>query len=167
MRVMEAIETRRSIRQYDERPVEREKLLKVLEAMRLAPSACNGQKWKFFAAADPALRERIASACVGSPEWIKAAPVILIAAGYGTGIMTCGHDASSVDLTIPMSYATLEAAEQGLGTCLIASFKQEDICEILGLDDAWRVPLIATLGYAAEAPDARPRKAADEVTAIL
>lgn len=167
MNVMETIAARRSIRQYEERPVEREKIQEVLEAMRLAPSACNGQKWKFFAVADPALREKIASICLGGPEWIRHAPVILIAAGYGPGIMTCGHDASSVDLTIPMSYATLEAVELGLGTCLIASFRQEDVCEILGLDDTWRIPLIATLGYAAEAPGARPRKAADEVTAIL
>lgn len=167
MTVQEAIKVRRSIRKYEDREVEPEKLKQVLEAMRLAPSAVNAQKWKFFAITDPVVREKIASVCMGTPEWIKNAPVILIAAGYGSGIMTCGHDASSVDLTIPMSFATLEAAELGLGTCLVASFHQEDIREILGLDDSWRIPLLSPLGYAAENPDARMRKPAEEVIQVI
>ncbi|MBQ7841646.1 MAG: nitroreductase family protein [Lachnospiraceae bacterium] len=167
MNVMEAIAARRSIRKYEDRPVEQEKIQKILESMRLAPSAGNGQKWKFFAVVDPAVIEKIGSVCLGTPDWIKTAPAILIGAGYGPGIMTCGHDTSSVDLTIPMSYASLEAVELGLGTCLIASYKQEDVCGILGLDDSWRIPLIATLGYGAEAPDARPRKDAAEVTQVI
>ena len=167
MNVMEAIAKRRSIRKYENRPVEAEKLTLVLESMRLAPSAGNGQKWKFFAVTDPALVAKIGSVCLGTPEWIRTAPVILIGAGYGPGIMTCGHDASSVDLTIPMSYATLEAVELGLDTCLIASYHQEEVCALLGLDEGWRIPMIATLGYSAEAPEARPRKAADEVCQIL
>ena len=167
MNVIEAIEKRRSIRLYEDRAVEPEKLHQVLEAMRLAPSAVNAQKWKFFAVSDPVVKEKIASVCMGGPKWLKDAPVILIAAGYGSGIMTCGHDASSVDLTIPMSFATLQAMELGLGTCLIASFHQEEICEILGLDDTWRIPLISPLGYPAEYPDARPRKEAEEVECLI
>ena len=167
MNVLEAIAARRSIRKYDDRPIEADKLQKVLESMRLAPSAGNGQKWKFFAVIDPEVIEKIGSVCLGTPDWIRTAPIILVAAGYGPGIMTCGHDASSVDLTIPMSYATLEAVEQGLGTCLIASYKQEDVCGILGLDDSWRIPLIATFGYPAEDPEARSRRPADEVIQII
>lgn len=167
MDVIKAIEERRSIRKYEDKPVEAEKLNQVLEAMRLAPSAGNAQKWKFFAVTDPELREKIGDGCLWQQSWIKTAPVILVAAGYGSGIMTCGHDASSVDLTIPLSYATLAAVELGLGTCLIASYHQEDVCKLLGLDETWRIPMIATLGYPAEEPEARPRKTAEEVIQIL
>ena len=167
MNVFESIEERRSIRKYLDKPVEPEKLDKILETMRLAPSAGNRQKWLFIAVTDPAKREEIRQICNGQPAWIGEAPVILVPAGWDDDIMTCGHSVCTVDQMIAASYASLEAVELGLGTCLIASFHQEDVRKILDLPEGYVIPIILTLGYAAEAPDARPRKSAEEVEKII
>lgn len=146
---------------------ELEKMELIFESMRLAPSAGNAQKWKFYAVKDPAVKEKIIASCLRAPEMLRQAPVILISAGNGAGIMTCGHDASSIDLSIPMSFAMLEAHALGLGTCWMASYHEDGVREALGLDETWRIAAISPLGYPDEDPDVRPRKPLEEVTEII
>ena len=166
MNVMEAIQTRRSIRKYKPDPVEPEKLEQILQAMRLSPSARNNQQWKFFIVTDPAVKATIARGVEYSPELIEGAPALLAAAGTGDRIMNSGHLCSSVDLTIAMTEGILEATELGLGSCFVASHDETVIRQALGLSPEWRIPLISPLGYADEAPEPRPRKDFAEVAEI-
>jgi nitroreductase len=162
MTVFEAIQGRRSIRKYSSKPVEEEKLSKVLEAARLAPSAGNGQHWKFIVVTDDAVKEELMKIS-GGQKFIGEAPVVLLAVGTKPGIMTNDQPAEAVDLSIAMSFMILEAYEQGLGTCWIARYDQQSVRDLLGIPVSASVVAISSLGYPAEEPPAKPRKSLKDI----
>lgn len=164
MDVWQAIESRRSVRKYSARPVEPEKIAKVLDAGRLAPSASNSQQWKLIAVTDAdKLGRRMSEAC-GNQQFVAQAPVFLVACATQTGrVMTCGQPAETVDLSIAMSFMILEAWNQGLGTCWLGHFYEEKVKALLGIPESARVVAVSPLGYPAETPVPRPRKKAEEV----
>lgn len=163
MDVLTAIQKRRSIRKYSSMPVEEEKLYKVLEAVRLAPSASNSQQWKFIVVKDDDTRARLAEAA-GGQMFIKQAPVIIVACGLEPDrIMFCGQPRYTVDISIAVSFLILEACEQGLGTCWIGHFDERKVKEILGIPGNVRVVAMTPLGYPAESPSARPRKKMEDI----
>jgi nitroreductase len=162
MNVINAIKNRRSIRNYLARPVEPEKLAKVLEAARLAPSANNQQNWKFVVVMDKDMIGKIAD-IAGKQEFIKQAPVILAACGTDPMMMTCGEYRRSVDLSIATAFMTLEAVEQGLGTCIIARFDQDKMKALLGIPEPVKIILLTILGYPNEKPEPKPRKAITDI----
>jgi nitroreductase len=163
MNVMDAIKARRSIRAYQDRPVEEEKLRAVLEAGRLAPSAGNFQDWKFIIVRDKEKRQRL-SAAAKDQAFVAQAPVVIAACGTETEyIMTCGQHTYSIDVAISVDHMSLEAVNQGLGTCWIGAFHEDQVKEILGVPDKIRVVVMLTLGYPAESPSARPRKKLEEI----
>lgn len=162
MDILTAIQERRSIRKYSNKPVEDEKLNKVLEAFRLAPSARNNQMWKFIIVKDESTKEKLVEAAYGQ-EALKEAPIILVACGLAPGVMTNGHRSDTIDLSIAMSFVILEAYEQGLGTCWMARYDENKIKAILGIPEGGSVVMISPLGYGNESPDSRPRKSIDEV----
>jgi nitroreductase len=163
MTVMEAIQQRRSIRSYTGQPVEEEKLIQVLEAARLAPSASNRQSWRFIAVRDPAVRAKLAEAAMSQP-FVGTAPVILVACGTEPeGVMACGQHRYSIDLSIATAFMILEAWEQGLGTCWLGRFDEQQVKDALGIPAGVRVVAMTPLGYPAETPAARPRKSQGEV----
>ncbi len=163
MDVIEAIRRRRSIRKYQNKPVEEEKLNRVLEAGRLAPSAKNLQDWRFIVVRDPDTRRRLAEAAKN--QWfIAEAPVVIAACGTETNyVMTCGQHTYTIDVSIAVDHMTLEATELGLGTCWIGAFYEDRVKEILGIPDHIRVVALLPLGYPAEEPAARPRKPLNEI----
>lgn len=167
MDVMRAIETRKSIRKYLPRPVEHEKLDKIAEAFRLAPSARNGQNWKLLFVTDPEIKERIREVSPSKHSMITEAPVILIGTCAVRNVMTNGHRVDTIDVSIAMSFAMLEAWELGLGTCWMANYTEPGLREVLGLTDDVSVIAIMPLGYPDEDPEPKPRKAAKEVTAYV
>ncbi len=163
MDVINAIQNRRSIRKYSPRIVEEEKLLKVLEAGRLSPSASNRQSWKFVVVRDPLTREKLAEAA-GGQTFVGQAPVIIVSCGTDPdSIMACGQHRCSVDLSIATAYMILEAYEQGLGTCWLGHFDEKTVKEILNIPDNVRVIAMTPLGYPDETPSERPRKKLEEV----
>lgn len=162
MTVMEAIKTRRSIRSYSPRPIEPEKLAAVMEAARLAPSACNAQHWKFIVVTDPGLRGKLAEAC-GNQGFVGDAPAAIVAVGTKPGVMTNSQPAEAVDLSIALSFALLEACEQGLGTCWVAMYEQDRVKALLGIPASASVVAVTPLGYPSEQPGPRPRKGRDEI----
>lgn len=162
MDVLSAIKGRRSIRKYSDKPVEEEKLLKVLEAARLAPSAKNEQNWKFIVVKDQETKEKLTEA-IGQP-FVGEAPIILVNCGTETkSVMRGGQPRYTVDLSIATAYMILEAYEQGLGTCWLGSYDEDKVKEILGIPEDVRVVAITPLGYSAESPAPKPRKALDEI----
>lgn len=163
MDVFTAIQSRRSIRKYTAAPVEEEKLLKVLEAARLSPSARNLQQWKFIVVRDEHTKAQLCEAACGQ-DFVAQAPVILVACGTDPeGIMTCGQYRHSVDLSIALSFMILEAQEQGLGTCWLGRFDEARVKEILGIPGGVRVVAMTPLGYPGENPVPRPRKSLSEI----
>ncbi|MBR6790179.1 MAG: nitroreductase family protein [Oscillospiraceae bacterium] len=166
METLRAIETRRSIRKYKPDPIEPEKLEAILRAMRLSPSACNRQDWKFFIITDREALSLIAEHTRFTPDLVRNAPALLLAAGWRDKIMPSGHSWSTVDLTIAMTVGVLAATDLGLGTCIIGSHQEEDVRKALSLPDDWQIPLIATLGYGDTVPGPRPLKDFGEVAEI-
>ncbi len=162
MNVFQAIKSRKSIRSYQDRPIEEEKLLRVLEAGRLAPSAKNLQEWKFVIVKDKELRKKLVAAA-NNQRFIAEAPVVI--AGCATlvdYVMSCGQYAYPIDLAIAMDHMTLQAVEEGLGTCWIGSFKEDEVKKLLNIPPEVRIVELLTLGYPETIPPARARKKLEE-----
>ena len=163
MDVLTALRGRRSIRKYSEKPVEEEKINKVLEAARLSPSASNLQNWKFIVVRDPKKIAEMLKAAHHQP-FVGEAPVILVACGTDPdSVMACGQHKCSIDLSIATAYMILEAYEQGLGTCWLGRFDETMVRKILDIPENVRVVAVTPLGYAQEEPMARPRKSMEEI----
>ena len=134
MTVYEAIETRKSIREYEKRPVDREALTRVLEAGRLAPTARCSNATRFVVVDDPELLKKVQAACMGQPVMGKA-PMALIVCSDSTRVMGCDQRASTIDCSIALSFMMLAAAAEGLGTCWIGGFEQPPLKEALGIPE--------------------------------
>lgn len=163
MDVMEAIKKRRSIRQYLDKQVEDEKLERVLEAARLAPSAKNVQESRFVVVRDADKRRKLAVAAKNQ-EFLTEAPVIIVCCATNLDyIMTCGQHAYPIDAAIAIDHMTLAAVEVGLGTCWIGAFHHDAVAELIDLPGDMRVVQMLTLGYPAESPDMPQRLPLREV----
>ena len=164
MHFLEIAQTRQSCRSYaPERPVEPEKLSAVLEAGRLAPSACNGQPYHFTVCTGKAAEE-VALACrgLGMNKFAVQAPVQIVISeeayvkSAAMGAKVKNNDYRSIDIGIAAAYLTAEAATQGLGTCILGWFDDAAIRQICGLERPVR--LVVSLGYAAEGDTLRNKK---------
>ena len=156
--------TRQSCRSYDEnRPVEEEKLQAVLEAVRLAPSACNGQPYRLTVCrGETAKAVAAATTGVGLNKFAKQAPILIVISeesyvkSAALGAKLKGNDYRSLDIGIAAAYLTAEAAAQGLGSCILGWFDDEKIRKLCDLKNPVR--LVITLGYAAEGEKLREKK---------
>ncbi len=164
--VMKIFEERRSIRKFEDRPVEEEKLQAVLEAARLAPSWANRQCWSFVVVRDPAIRQAVSEKLEGNPcqKGVAQAPV-LIAACADPGLSGRQDDQNYylVDIGITLEHLVLEAWSQGLGTCWIGAFDESVFKPILGVPEEIRLVAMTPLGYPAKWPDERGRKPLEEI----
>jgi nitroreductase len=148
LEVFEAIKRRRSIRKYEEKVVEKEKLLTVLEAARLAPSAMNRQPYAFVVIKEKETIEKLSSAC--NQEWIAPTIIVVCAFPEKAWIRDDGEKYWKADAAIAMNNISLQACNEGLGTCWIAAFKEEKIKEILEIKPEAKVLAMTPLGYPAE-----------------
>ena len=148
MEIFEAIKRRRSIRKYEQKVVEKEKLSKVLEAARLAPSAMNRQPYAFVVTSDNETIEKISSAC--NQEWDAPTIIVVCAFPEEAWVRDDGEEYWKADAAIAMNNMSLQECAEGLGTCWIAAFKEEKIKDILGIGPEARVVAMTPLGYPAE-----------------
>jgi nitroreductase len=163
MNVFEAIKSRRSIRSFSDKPIEEEKLSRVLEAGRLAPSAKNLQEWKFLIVKDRELKKKLVIAAYNQ-HFLAEAPVVIVGcATLVNYVMSCGQYAYPIDLAIAMDHMTLQAVEEGLGTCWIGSFKEDEVKKILNIPENIRIVELLPLGYPKTIPPARTRKKLEEI----
>ncbi len=163
--VFEIIKSRRSVRKFKPQPVEEEKLSRVLEAVRLAPSACNFQPYKFIVVRDEKIRKALVPAC-RSQGFIGEAPLIIVGATFPEKAykrMGGSGNSHEVDLAIAFDHLTLAAWELGLGTCWIGAFAEEEVKIILDIPDDVRVVALTPLGYPDEKPPFRNRKSFKEL----
>ena len=163
MNVFDAIKKRKSIRGYLDKPIEEEKLKRVLEAGRLAPSAKNAQDWKYVVVKDAKLRKEVAKAC-HNQMFVAEAPVVVVGCATMPDFrLSCGQLAGPIDVTISMDHMTLQAVEEGLGTCWIGAFDEDKVKTILGIPDKIRIIEILPLGYPAAEGSFRGRKGSEEI----
>ncbi len=171
MNFKEIAENRQSCRAYaPDKDVEQEKLDRILEVARLAPSACNGQPYHITVCRGEAAKN-VAKATqgMGMNKFASDAPVMLViserpyVASAALGAKVKKNDYRSIDIGIVAAYITAEATAQGLGTCILGWLSDDKIREICGIDGTVR--LVITLGYAKEDDKLRPkkRKAMDEL----
>ena len=163
MEVKEAIQTRRSVRAYQDKEIPEEKIKKVLEAARSAPSANNRQPWKFIVVRDPKNREKLTQA-TASQSFVGEAPVIIVAVALQPEyVMRCDVPSYPVDLAIAVDHMTLLAVDEGLGTCWIGAFYQDEVRKILNIPEKYKVVALLPLGFPADKPGSKFRKPLEEM----
>jgi nitroreductase len=168
MDFIELVKNRESIRNYDpEKLVEKDKLERILEAGRLAPSAANRQPWRFYLISTPENLDKIRT-CY-SRSWFSDAPHVLIVAGKKEEAWTRGSDgynALETDLTIAMDHMILAAEAEGVATCWIAAFDPDKLKQSGILEPDETVYAMTPLGYPKPGfvkTGNKIRKAADDV----
>jgi nitroreductase len=203
MDVFEAIQKRTTIRQWKAQPVEKEKILRVLEAGRRAPSWGNTQPWKYVVVQDKVRIRELANTASGMPQ-VGTAPVVIVCCGFAEVFSRKMHRESliqlrevgaadwpdevldkvilesdlfapyrlgmqamvvkaSEQLMISIAYMTLEALNQGLGTCWVGTVSSKDAHRVMNLPDHLFVHDLLSLGYPGEEPKPRPRKRFEEI----
>lgn len=147
MEVFEAIRKRHSIRAYLNNKVSKEKLERILEAGRLAPSAGNIQPWHFIVVTDAYKRKKLSRGRFA--KFLVESPVVLV----GCGDIKASPNWYVVDTTIAMQNIVLAATSEDLGTCWIGSFNENQVKELLSIPERFRVIALLALGYPREKLD--------------
>ena len=173
MNFLEIAQARQSCRAYDEtRAVEQEKLEAVLEAARLAPSACNGQPYHFTVCRGSFAKEvaMLTRGMGAMNHFAVQAPVCIVISempyvkSAALGAKAKGNDYRSIDIGITTAYLTAEATAQGLSTCILGWFDDKKLRQLCDLDNPVR--LVITLGYAAESEKLR-KKVRKELSGLV
>ena len=163
MDIKEVIQKRYSCRSYEDTPVPEEKLKSILEAARLAPSASNRQPYKFIIVKNKEKREKLAEAAAGQ-IFIGEAPIIIAGVSLEPErIMSCKVPAYAVDIAIAMEHMALQAFAEGLGTCWIGAFSQEEAKKVLEIPEEYKIVALMPFGYPADSPGPKDRKNLDEL----
>lgn len=148
MEFMDVVRTRKSVRSYSNRMVEEEKITRILEAARIAPSWANRQCWSFIVVKDREKIRKLAGGLIN--PWLKQAPVIIVACGnpQKSGSRN-GMDYYLVDVAISMEHLVLAAADLGLGTCWIGGFDERKVKRTLGVPENIKIVALTPVGYPA------------------
>jgi nitroreductase len=162
MDIYDAIKLRYSCRDYRDKPVEEDKLQRVLEAARLAPSANNRQAWKIIVVTDLGIRHQLARDA--EQPFIEGAPVVLAMVGLDPArTMSCSVPADPVDCAIAIEHLALAATAEGLATCWIGHFDQHKASETLGVPASAKILHLMPLGYPKDQHRPRQRKPIGEL----
>jgi nitroreductase len=156
MDVLEAICSRRSIREYAERPVPLALLERVLDAARLAPSSGNSQPWRFVVVVDPA-RIRVIKWMAPGIHFEPPALIVICWQQHEKYSSPWRQHLRASNCYLAAENIALSACELGLGTCMIGSFAPSAVVEVLSLPDYVHPELLMTIGYPQSIPEQRPR----------
>ena len=169
--IIDAIEERRSIREYESTKVSDATIGRLIESARRAPSAGNLEPWRFIVVKREDIKHKLANAALGQ-DFIETAPVCIIvcaepersAAQYGErgASLYCIQDTAAAVQNI-----LLTATGYGLGSCWVGAFDEAEVRQILGLSPDFKPVAILPVGYPAENPDETPRRSTDETTLIM
>lgn len=171
--MLDLIRSRQSDRNYEGRAVEREKIERIVEAGRLAPSACNAQPWKFIVVDNPELLRQLSEAATGKLPGMNSfaakAPVHIVIVREKANLLSKiggtikDKDYSLIDIGIAAENICLQAEAEGLGSCMLGWFDEKAVKKILGIPASKRVELIITIGYPAGPKREKKRKPPSEV----
>ena len=164
---LELAQARQSDRSFEPgRKIDREVLERIIEAGRIAPSACNGQPWHFIVVTSDELLPQVARATssLGMNKFVKDASALVLITHESTNITSrlgCGikdKDFPMMDLGIASAYITLAAEDEGIGSCILGWFDEKKIKQLTGMPEKKRLMLIVALGYAAKPKRKKVRK---------
>ena len=157
MILSDLFKNRKSVRDYLDRAVEREKIMMCLEAARLAPSACNSQPWKFIVIDDKELKDKLCDKAFGGiysmNTFCKKAPVIVVVISEESkflarvGGMVRGTKYHLIDIGIAGEHFVLQAQDLGLGTCWIGWFNEQGVKSVLNIPQDKKIDILIALGY--------------------
>jgi nitroreductase len=147
MDTFEAVQERHSIRAYLDKPVPREKLEKILEAARLAPSAGNAEPWHFIAVTDAEKRKALSKGLYA--KFLVQTPLVIVACGN----KKASPDWYAIDTALAVENMILTAINEGLGTCCVGSFDEKQVASLLKVPDNFEVLLLLAVGYTKEKLD--------------
>jgi nitroreductase len=160
---LELARKRYSVRAYKPQAVEDQKLAQVLEAVRLAPTAANNQPIRFVVIHTAGREQELRR--IYDRDWFVSAPIVICGCGVlaeayvGKG----GRNTAEVDVTIATDHLILAATSLGLGTCWIGAFDPQAAREVLGLPQGVEPMIFTTLGYPADTPEPKERKALEDI----
>lgn len=168
------VNNRQSCRKFDtEQTVDRDIINRILEAARLAPSACNAQPWHFIVVDDPELKNKVADAAsarlLGMNHFTKQAPVHIIVVeekanlSSGIGGLVKDKHFAFLDIGIATAHICLAAETEGLGSCILGWFAEAKMKKLLNIPENKRVVLDIIIGYPAQPLRDKKRKTADEI----
>lgn len=173
MNFSELVKIRQSCRHYDDKAVEKDKIERCIESARLAPSACNSQPWTFLVVDEPELCGKVAgetyNAVIPFNKFVARAPVIVaIVMEKSTAIAQIGgrirnKDFYLIDTGIAAEHFCLQAAEEGLGTCMLGWFNEKNIMKLLNIPKNKSIGLLITLGYSGSGIREKTRKPINEI----
>lgn len=177
MQFLDLVKKRVSVRAYTEKPVEREKLERCLEAARLAPSACNSQPWTFVLIDEPELTKKLASTTFSAIApfnkfVLQSKAILAIVIEKPSALSQIGgriknKDFYLIDIGIAAEHFCLQASEEGLGTCMLGWFNEKEAQKILNIPRNKRIGLMISIGYPKDIETRqRPRKAFQDVVKI-
>lgn len=165
MNFLALVKQRHSVRNYESRAVEKEKLEYVMECVRMAPSAVNFQPWKFAVVTDESLLSQLKKAY--PREWMANVPCLIVACvnhEESWHRKSDGKDHADIDVAIAVEHLCLAATEQGLGTCWVCNFDVPLCREALQLPAHIEPAVLIPVGYAAEQEvSAKKRKSLEEI----
>lgn len=164
MEFADLIAARYSVRAYKSDPVEDEKLQAVLNAARLAPTACNKQPMRFVVIHTVGKQQELKR--IYGAEWFTQPPIVICVCAIASEAWVRGSDSKvhdQIDAAIAMDHLILAAANEGLGTCWICAFDPSAAREVLGLPDGVEPIAFTPLGYPADSPRAKTRKCVEEL----
>ena len=169
MDVFEAILKRHSIRAYSQNPIPKDKLEKILEAARLAPSAANIQPWHFIVVTDQQKRKKLSEGGIFA-RFLSETPVVIV----GCGDRKASPRWYMIDTAIAMQNMVLAATSEGLGTCWVGSFKEEQVKELLKIPENFSIIALLAIGYPLEKWDLaskvlhffRKKKSLEKITSL-
>jgi len=157
MAFTDLIKQRKSVREFLDKPVEREKIMTCLEAARLAPSECNSQPWKFVVVDDRDLKDKLCdgafSGIYSMNSFCKTAPVIVVIISEKSkflariGEIFRGTKYYLIDIGIACEHFVLQAEDMGLGTCWIGWFNERAVKSTLSIPPHKKVDILIALGY--------------------
>ncbi|HKK47583.1 MAG TPA: nitroreductase family protein [Alkalispirochaeta sp.] len=163
MELLPEIATRRSIRQFAEEPLSHDQIERIIIAGQRAPSAKNRQAWRFIAISESETRVQLQDACFGQ-EYVSQAP--LAVALCTTNIdyrMPNGQLSYPVDLGIAAAFMMVQVEHEGLGSCPITTFREEDVKSLLSVPYQMRVVMLLAVGKPAEDPELTSRLSLDRL----
>jgi nitroreductase len=170
------IKQRESCRNYKEKKVEKDKLIACIEAARIAPSACNGQPWRFIIVNNKDLSTKV-SKCLqdlGMNKFTDNCPSFIIVLQEKTDIKARiggkikDQDYAPIDIGIATAHICLAATQQGLSTCIMGWFNEKKLKDLLHIPNSKRIRLVISIGYSADTTlRNKVRKSIDEIAQFI
>lgn len=169
MNVKDAINLRKSIRKYQDKPIPKEIILDILDSARKAPSAKNTQSHRYFIINEEKVKDELKKHGVFKQPFVYEAPAIIVCCAdptqypKSTDVDEDPNNYARIDLSIAASFMVLRATELGLGSVFVAWIYRDMIKKVLNIPENYIVPFVIPIGYPAENPIPKDRKDLKEI----